>query len=99
MAGGGGRAGRGRAQAGCRGTCGVGGGVFVCSRATLVSRVAMVTGASAGSGLAVAEYLLAQGARVVLNGRRADKLNAVADRLNAMGMGRAMAVAGEGNTT
>ena len=63
--------------------------------ATLANRVAIVTGASAGIGLAVAEDLLAHGARVVINGRRADKLHAVADRLNSTGMGLAVAVAGD----
>lgn len=62
---------------------------------TLSNRVAIVTGASAGIGLAVAEDLLAHGARVVLNGRRAEKLRDVTDRLNSMGMGRAIGVAGD----
>ncbi len=62
---------------------------------TLANRVAIVTGASAGIGLAVAEDLLAHGARVVLNGRRAERLREVTDRLNSMGMGRAIGVAGD----
>lgn len=63
--------------------------------ASLANRIAVVTGASAGIGLAVAEDFLAQGARVVLNGRRAEKLRDVTDRLNSMGMGRAIGVAGD----
>lgn len=63
--------------------------------ASLANRIAIVTGASAGIGLAVAEDLLAHGARVVLNGRRAEKLREVTDRLNSMGMGRAIGVAGD----
>jgi NADP-dependent 3-hydroxy acid dehydrogenase YdfG len=63
--------------------------------ASLANRIAIVTGASAGIGLAVAEDLLAHGARVVLNGRRAEKLADVTDRLNSMGMGRALAVSGD----
>jgi NADP-dependent 3-hydroxy acid dehydrogenase YdfG len=47
----------------------------------LQNRVAIVTGASAGIGLAIAEELVAQGAKVVVNGRRAEKLKGVADRL------------------
>lgn len=48
----------------------------------LSSRVAIITGASAGIGLAIAERLSAAGARVVVNARRADRLHALCDRLN-----------------
>ena len=40
----------------------------------LTGRTALVTGSSGGIGLALASGLLSAGARVVLNGRRADKL-------------------------
>lgn len=49
----------------------------------LSSRVAVITGASAGIGLAIAERLCDAGARVVVNARRADRLNALCERLNA----------------
>jgi NADP-dependent 3-hydroxy acid dehydrogenase YdfG len=48
---------------------------------SLSSRIAIVTGASAGIGLAVAEELIAAGAKVVINARRADRLADLARRL------------------
>ncbi len=50
---------------------------------SLSGRVAIVTGASAGIGLAIAERLVAEGARVVINARRGDRLAALAERLSA----------------
>jgi 3-hydroxy acid dehydrogenase/malonic semialdehyde reductase len=47
----------------------------------LPSRLALVTGATSGIGLACAEALHAAGARVVAAGRRADRLEALAARL------------------
>lgn len=49
----------------------------------LAGRVALVTGASAGIGHAVAADLSRRGARVVINARRADRLAHIADELNA----------------
>src|SRR5437870_2801312 len=63
---------------------------------TLGNRIAIVTGSSAGIGLAIAEELCGAGARVVVNGRRAEKVRGVADRLNSGGgAGRAAAVVGD----
>lgn len=56
----------------------------------LDGRVAIVTGATAGIGRAVAADLVAHGARVVINGRRPEKLDEVAGELNR---GRPAAVA------
>lgn len=53
------------------------------TRYPLAHRRAVVTGASAGIGLAVAECLVAGGAHVVLNARRREKLEALASKLNA----------------
>ena len=45
---------------------------------TLSSRIAIITGSTAGIGLAIAHDLVAQGSKVVLNGRRAERLKQVA---------------------
>ena len=51
----------------------------------LDGRLALVTGSSAGIGLAVARGLAQAGAAVVLNGRRAEQLEAAAQTLRAEG--------------
>lgn len=61
----------------------------------LAGRTAIITGASAGIGLAVAQELHAAGAKLVLNARRADRLAALADRLNAHQPGSACSVPGD----
>lgn len=60
----------------------------------LSGRCAIVTGASAGIGEAVALDLAAKGAAVVLNARRADKVEALAQRITGAG-GRSAVVAGD----
>ena len=55
---------------------------------SLSGRVAVITGASSGIGLACAERLAAEGVAVMLGARRADRLQAAADRIHAQG-GRA----------
>ncbi|MBS7792832.1 3-oxoacyl-[acyl-carrier-protein] reductase [Roseococcus sp. SDR] len=47
----------------------------------LTGKIALVTGASSGIGIGIAEALHAQGAHVVLTGRREAELNAVAAQL------------------
>lgn len=49
---------------------------------TLTGRIAIVTGASAGIGLSTAQELAAQGARVVINARRAEVLQQAAAGIN-----------------
>jgi len=60
----------------------------------LNERIAVVTGATAGIGRAVARSLASQGASVVVNGRRADRLEALVAKIESTG-GRALAVAGD----
>ncbi|BCM67360.1 MULTISPECIES: SDR family oxidoreductase [Streptomyces] len=57
----------------------------------LSGRTAVVTGAASGIGEAVALHLAAEGARVALLARRADRLRALAEKIRAEG-GQALAV-------
>jgi NADP-dependent 3-hydroxy acid dehydrogenase YdfG len=54
-------------------------------REGIAGKVVAITGAGSGIGAATAERLAAGGARVVLGGRRVDRLDAVADRIVASG--------------
>jgi short-subunit dehydrogenase len=58
------------------------------------NKVCLITGSSAGLGFAIGEALLCRGARVVLNGRRPDALDAAAEKLRRSG-GEAHAIAGD----
>ncbi len=57
----------------------------------LTGKVALVTGASSGLGVRFAEVLAENGAAVVLVARRAERLSALAGRIEQAG-GRAVAV-------
>lgn len=54
---------------------------------SLQGRVAVVTGASSGIGLAIAQALAEQGAKLVLGARSQEKLESVAAELRAAGIG------------
>ena len=49
----------------------------------LKGRLALVTGSTAGIGLVIAEALAREGARVIINGRKSDAVNAAVDGLRA----------------
>jgi 3-oxoacyl-[acyl-carrier protein] reductase len=61
--------------------------------AGLAGRTAVITGASRGIGLAIARQLVAEGANVVLTGRKQDALNAA--RAELSDRGQVIAVAGK----
>ncbi len=60
----------------------------------LASRVVTITGASSGIGHATARRVAAEGAAVVVSARRADRLHALVEEIEAAG-GRALAVPGD----
>ena len=60
----------------------------------LVGKRALVTGASAGIGVAIAEVLAREGARVLVHGRDLVRVNAVVDLIVSKG-GQAMPITGD----
>lgn len=59
----------------------------------LTGKVALLTGASKGMGLAMATALAEHGATVVISARKQDQLDEAAEGINALGKGRAHAIA------
>lgn len=59
----------------------------------LTGKVALLTGGSKGMGLAMATALAEHGATVVISARKQDQLDEAAEGINALGKGRAHAIA------
>ncbi|WP_462409085.1 SDR family oxidoreductase [Neobacillus sp. Marseille-QA0830] len=56
----------------------------------LAGKTAILAASSQGLGFAIAERLVREGANVVISGREEDKLKAGTDRLNGIGIGKAV---------
>ncbi|KAK6365664.1 putative secondary metabolism biosynthetic enzyme [Exophiala oligosperma] len=77
-------------------------GHLIPPRGYLTGQTAIVTGAGQGIGAAIAEFFFNEGAKVVISDIDAGKAKAVADKLNALNNGKALAVPGDitdANTT
>ena len=61
----------------------------------LANRLALVTGSTAGIGRAIAEALLAEGARVIVNGRTEAAVDRAVAEIGALAQGRAIGFAGD----
>lgn len=61
----------------------------------LTGKLALVTGSTAGIGFAICEALAREGARVIVNGRSKESVDAAVARLNALARGGAVGFAGD----
>ncbi len=64
----------------------------------LTGKLALVTGSTAGIGYAIAEGLVREGARVVVNGRSRESVDAIASKLNAISPESAVGFPGDLST-
>lgn len=61
----------------------------------LNGKLALVTGSTAGIGYAIAEILVKEGARVIVNGRKQETVNAAVEKLSAGGKGNVLSFTGD----
>jgi NAD(P)-dependent dehydrogenase (short-subunit alcohol dehydrogenase family) len=61
----------------------------------LTGKLALVSGSTAGIGFAIAQNLVREGARVIVNGRSQPSVDAAVEKLNAERLGRAEGYAGD----
>jgi NAD(P)-dependent dehydrogenase (short-subunit alcohol dehydrogenase family) len=64
----------------------------------LTGKLALVTGSTAGIGNAIAEALIREGAKVIVNGRLPESVDAATSRLNAISANSALGFAGDLST-
>jgi NAD(P)-dependent dehydrogenase (short-subunit alcohol dehydrogenase family) len=64
----------------------------------LEGKLALVSGSTAGIGYAIAEQLVREGARVIVNGRTQNSVDAAVAKLNAIATGRALGFAADLST-
>ena len=64
----------------------------------LTGKVALVSGSTAGIGYAIAEQLVREGARVIVNGRTAKAVDEVIAKLNGIAAGSALPFAADLST-
>jgi 2-deoxy-D-gluconate 3-dehydrogenase len=65
---------------------------------SLTGKTALVTGGSRGIGAMIAHGFVAAGVKTYITARRADELQGTADRLNLLGKGECIAIAGDLST-
>jgi NAD(P)-dependent dehydrogenase (short-subunit alcohol dehydrogenase family) len=64
----------------------------------LTGKLALISGSTAGIGYAIAEALVKEGAKVVVNGRMAPSVDAAVAKLNAIAAGSALPFAADLST-
>ena len=64
----------------------------------LAKRLALVSGSTAGIGYAIAEAFVREGARVIVNGRSTQSLDAAVAKLNGIAANSALPFAGDLST-
>ena len=65
----------------------------------LSNKTALITGSTKGIGLAIAEQMAAAGANVIISSRKQEACDAVAEKISAQGLGKALAIPCNINST